>query len=186
MQEVVHRLRSPRQRTRSRSRMFGATPPIAPASALASAQLRETEVGSTAAVLWDDRLGKGWPARAGGRVGHCWEGEDDGAKGKGELERAAFRPGREEQSFQGIRRRWALFSLEGEGGDASRVAGTAQHRPFPAPRFPRLQPPVFRPPSARLPPSPSPAPRGRTAVLKPTPYRGRRFSSPPISRNAGY
>ena len=66
------------------------------------------------------------------------------------------------------------------------MAGTAQHRPFPAPRFPRLRPPVFRPPSARLPPSPSTDPRGRTAVLKPTPYRERRFSSPPISKNAGY
>ena len=176
----------PRSQTGGRRRSRSRTSPASPLASARQAKPRTTEVDSTPAVLWDDRLGKGWPARAGGRVGHCWEGEDDGAKGKGELERAAFRPGREEQSFQGIRRRWALFSLEGEGGDASRVAGTAQHRPSPAPRFPRLQPPVFRPPSARLPPSPSPAPRGRTAVLKPTPYRGRRFSSPPISRNAGY
>ena len=192
VQEVVPRLRSPRQRTRSRSRMFGATPPIAPASALASAQLRETEVGSTAAVLWDDRLGKGWPARAGGGLlgGRGQRGERQGRIREGGLPTRSCRAARQ------LTAKKVSFFIKPR---KMRRWTRGRHRPtstFPRPPFPSAS-------ASRLPPAlrPSPAqpfdrstgenrrsqahPLSRTTVLQPTHLKERRLSSPFLSESGG-
>ena len=191
MQQVVPRSHS-RERTRSRSRIFGAPPPIAPASALASARQakpRETEVGSTAAVLWDDRLGKGWPARAGGGLlgGRGQRGERQGRIGEGGLPTRSCRAARQ------LTAKKVSFFIKPR---KMRRWTRGRHRPtstFPRPPFPSAS-------ASRLPPAlrPSPAqrsagengrsqahPLSRTTVLQPTHLEERRLSSPFLSESGG-
>ena len=195
MQEVVPHSHS-RERTRSRSRMFEAPPPIAPASALASARqakLRETEVGSTAAVLWDDRLGKGWPARAGGGLlgGRGQRGERQGRIGEGGLPTRSCRAARQLTT----KKRISFFIKPRR----KRSWRSGRHRPTST--FPR--PPFSSASASRLPPAlrPSPAqpfdrstgenrrsqahPLSRTTVLQPTHLEERRLSSPFLSESGG-
>ena len=196
MQEVVSRSHSrshSRGRTRSRSRMVGAPPPIAPASALASAQLRETEVGSTAAVLWDDRLGKGWPARAGGGLlgGRGQRGERQGRIGEGGLPTRSCRAARQLTT----KKRSSFFIKPRR----MRSWRSGRHRPTST--FPR--PPFSSASASRLPPAlrPSPAqpfarsagengrsqahPLSRTTVLQPTHLEERRLLSLFLSESGG-
>ena len=198
MQEVVSRSHSrshSRGRTRSRSRMVGAPPPIAPASALASARqakLRETEVGSTAAVLWDDRLGKGWPARAGGGLlgGRGQRGERQGRIREGGLPTRSCRAARQltakKVSFfikPRRKRRWP--------SGRHRATSTFPRPPFPSASAFRL-PPALRP--SRAQPFDRSAggngrsqahPLSRTTVLQPTHLEERRLSSPFLSESGG-
>ena len=187
MQEVVPHLHA-RKRTRSRS--------ITPASAMASARqakLRETEVGSTAAVLWDDRLGKGWPARAGGGLlgGRGQRGERQGRIGEGGLPTRSCRAAR-----QLTTKKRSSFFIKPRGRRRWR---SGRHRPTST--FPR--PPFSSASASRLPPAlrPSPAqpfgrsagengrsqahPLSRTTVLQPTHLEERRLSSPFLSESGG-
>ena len=183
----------PRSQTRGRRRSRSRTSPASPLASARQAKPRTTEVDSTPAVLWDDRLGKGWPARAGGGLlgGRGQRGERQGRIGEGGLPTRSCRAARQlttkkKSSFfikPRRRRRWT----------------SGRHRPTST----VSRPPFLSASASRLPPAlrPSPAqpfdrstgenrrsqahPLSRTTVLQPTHLEERRLSSPFLSESGG-